>query len=77
MPLRDILMTDEQANRDPLVETRRELHNAYDRIEQLELALRGLLGLAQLLSNNRDIPAEIRELLAINHRVIDAMELLR
>jgi hypothetical protein len=69
-------MTDE-AKLDHLTETRRELRNAYDRIEQLEMALRGLLGMTQLLSTNRDIPNELRELLATHHRVIDAMELLR
>lgn len=78
MPLKDVQLEDTpHILLDRVHETRRELIAAYERVEELEGGLKGLLGLLTLVSNNPDLPASIREILASNHRVIDAQEMLR
>lgn len=61
----------------PTMVSAETLDAACQRISALEAALRGMLGLAQLLSHNRDLPASLREVLLANHRILDARELLR
>jgi hypothetical protein len=61
---------------DPLVETKRELLNAYQHIEELQEALKGLLGLLVLIEHHPDVSPDLRECLHSNHRVIDAHEAL-
>lgn len=53
-----------------------ELHAAYQRIEELEAALRGMVGLIQMLNHNEDIPKQVRWHMFKNHRVIEAEEVL-
>jgi hypothetical protein len=79
MPLRDVQLSDDAPHilRDRMQETRRELHNAYERIEDLERAIRGLLSLTETLSNNPGMTPTLRDVLKTNERVIDARELLR
>jgi hypothetical protein len=77
MPLRDVALDHETPIRDALAEKHRELINAYERIDDLEAALWGMLGLIQLLSHNRDIPETVRDGMLTNHRYLDAEELLR
>ncbi|MDB5607736.1 MAG: hypothetical protein JWP25_4636 [Bradyrhizobium sp.] len=55
----------------------RQLTAAYERIEELEGGIKGLLGLLKLLTNNDAIPECVREAMIVNHRVIDAQEMLR
>ena len=43
-----------------------------DRINALEAALNGMMGLVQLLSRNEDIPVEIRARMTTGHRFKDA-----
>jgi uncharacterized protein Smg (DUF494 family) len=74
-PLASTVFTDDEI--DAMAENRRQLINAYERIENLQDALRGLIGLIQLLSHNASIPLEAREAMVDNHRVIDAQELLQ
>lgn len=76
MALRDVSLSDTTCD-DRASETHRKLIGARERIEDLEGALRGLIGLVQLISHNRDLPAAFRETLMTNHRVLDAEELLR
>jgi hypothetical protein len=57
-------------------EKARELHNCYERIEDLQNAVRGLLGLILLIAGRPDISPEIREAMTTSHRVSDAQELL-
>lgn len=79
MPLRDVQLSDEPPAIliDRVRETRRELIAAYERIDELQSGLKGLIGFVQLLSHNRDIPKSVRDDMLLNHRVIDAEELLR
>lgn len=45
-------------------------------ISNLRLALADLIGLAELLAHNTDIPSEVRESILTNHRVLAAREIL-
>lgn len=76
-PLAELNLSYHEIASDRAVETRRELINAYDRIESLQDGIKDLLGLIQLLSHNRDIPQSVRDDMMNSYRVVDAEELLR
>jgi hypothetical protein len=76
MALSDVSLSDTTCD-DRGAEVHRQLIAAYERIEELEGGIRGLLGLITLLNNNPDIPERVREHTSLNHRVIDAQEMLR
>lgn len=76
-PLATLDLSYQEVAHDKAVETRRELINAYDRIDSLQDALKDLLGLIQLLSHNSDIPQSVRDDMMNSYRVVDAEELLR
>lgn len=76
-PLRHLDLSDETVAVDIAAEKARELINAYDRIEDLQNALNGLLGLIQLVAGRQDISPEVRDALTTGHRIVDAVELLR
>lgn len=61
---------------DRAIETRRELINAYARIEDLQGAMRELLWLIQYVGRRADISPDVCEALTTNQRVITAQELL-
>ena len=44
--------------------------------ERTILALRGLVGLVEMVSRRDDMPVEIRNVLATNHRIIEAREVI-
>lgn len=77
MPLRHVDVSDKKAAADIMAEKARELVNAYDRIEDLQNALKGLLGLCQLVAGRDDVLPGVREALTTSHRIVDAEELLR
>jgi hypothetical protein len=76
MPLRDVSLSDTTPY-DRTAETHRQLIDSRERIGDLEGALRGLLGMLRLLSNNHELPSGFRENLMSNEQVVDAQELLR
>jgi hypothetical protein len=76
-PLRHLDLSDEAIAADIMAEKARELINAYDRIEDLQGAIRGLLGLLKLVAGRDDISPDVREALTVSHRIVDAEELLR
>jgi hypothetical protein len=79
MPLRDVQLSDEAPAilSDKLSEKCRECIAAYERTEELETALKGLLGFLSYLNKNPAFPERLRERMLLDHRVIDAQEMLR
>jgi hypothetical protein len=75
-PLRHLDISDDKVAIDIAAEKARELIAAYERIEDLQNALRGLIGLCQLVAGRDDISPDVREALTTSHRLIDAQELL-
>lgn len=77
-PLRHLDLSDEKLAADIHAEKARQLANAYERIEDLQCAVRGLLALiASLEHNERGVSQVVREVLRTNHCVLDARELLQ
>lgn len=75
-PLRHLDISDSAVASDIMAEKARELIAAYERIEDLQNAVRGLLGLIQLVAGRPDISPEVRDAITTSHRVFDAQELL-
>jgi hypothetical protein len=76
-PLRHLDISDTTVAADMVAEKARELSAAYERIEELQAALKDLLWLAQSIAVQAKCPPAIREALTTNNRVIDAIEVLR
>lgn len=76
-PLRNLDLSDSEVVADITAEKARELVNAYERINDLEDAVRGLIGLTQLIANRPDITPDMREALTMSHRILDAIEVLK
>jgi hypothetical protein len=76
-PLRHLNLSDDTVARDIAAEKARELSNAYERIEDLQGAVKELLVLIRLVADAGDFSPDAREALRINRSVIDAEELLR
>jgi hypothetical protein len=75
-PLRHLDLSDDQVARDIMAEKARELVAAYERIEDLQTAVRELLWLVMFVARRADISPDVRDALISNHRVIDAQNLL-
>jgi hypothetical protein len=77
-PLRHLDISDDAMAADVVAEKARQLVNAYEHIEDLQGALRELLGLIHIIeTNERAVSFAVRESLRTNSCVIDAQELLR
>jgi hypothetical protein len=77
-PLRHLDISDDVAAADMVAEKARALTAAYERIEELQGALKGLLGLLQAIENNqRGVSQTVRDSLRSNTLVSDAEDLLR
>lgn len=77
-PLRHLDISDDALAADIATEKARQLAGAYDRIEQLQDAVRGLLVLISATEDNtRGVSEAVREGLRTDQRVVDAQELLR
>jgi hypothetical protein len=74
-PLRHLDISDDAVARDIAAEKARELVAAYERIEQLQYALKGLLLLIETIKPR--LSDEVRTALRTERRIIDAMEMLR
>lgn len=59
-----------------LVKTKHDLITAYDRIEELQTSVRGLLGLFSVISRHPGMPASVRESLINSEAVQTARELV-
>ena len=75
-PLAALILSD-PAVADSMSETKRALMNAYERIEDLQTAVKGLLWLCNMLANRADISEDVRDDLTTSQHIIDAQELLR
>jgi hypothetical protein len=75
-PLATLDLSSEMQLADRAIETRRELINAYARIEDLQGAMRELLWLIEYVGRRDDILPDVCKALTADHRVIDAQELL-
>lgn len=60
-----------------LIKTKHDLISAYDRIEELQTACRGLLGLFSVISRHPGMPASVRESLITSEVVQTARELVK
>ena len=77
-PLRHLDITDDKVAADMVAEKARALSVAYERIEELQGAVKGLLGLLRAVANNKQGVSEvIRDAIEADTRIIDAQELLR
>jgi hypothetical protein len=77
-PLRHLDLSDDTTVADMVAEKARQLTNSYERIEELQGALKGLLGLLHTLeTNQRGVSQTVREELRNSTLIIDAVELLR
>jgi hypothetical protein len=76
-PLRFLDISDDAVAADIMAEKARELSAAYERIEDLQNAIKGLLGLCQLVAGRDDISFDVSNALRTSHRIVDAEELLR
>jgi hypothetical protein len=76
-PLRHLDISDDAVAQDIMAEKARELSGAYERIEELQTAIRELLWLIEVVGKRDDIPWEAARALTGNHRVSDARDSLR
>jgi anti-sigma regulatory factor (Ser/Thr protein kinase) len=76
-PLRHLDISDDKVAADMVAEKARELSSTYERIEDLQGAIKELLVLIRLVADAGDFSPAAREALRINPSVIDAEELLR
>ena len=51
-------------------------HERFLRIETVEDACRGLIGLCQIVAGRDDVPPEVSVILTTNHRFVDAQDIL-
>ena len=75
-PLRHLDISDEAVAQDIMAEKASELIAAYERIEDLQNAVKGLLGLCQLVAGRDDVLPEVRDALTTSSHVFDAQDLL-
>lgn len=76
-PLRHLDISDDQLAIDMAAEKARQLIAAYERIEELQDAVRGLLALIRSVEHNeRGVSEVVRETLRTHQSVIDARDLL-
>jgi len=77
-PLRHLDLSDDVAAADMAAEKARALSAAYERIEDLQSAIRELLGLLRAVAGNKTGVSEmVRDAIEADTRVVDAQELLR
>ena len=76
-PLRHLDLSDDAVAADMVAEKARELIAAYERIDQLYDSLRELLWLIEFIAKRDDISFDVSVAMRTNHRIIDALELLR
>jgi hypothetical protein len=76
-PLRHLDISDDAMAADLVAEKARQLVNAYEHIEELREAVKGLLGLIDLVARHRAIAPEVSQALTTSNIVLDARELLR
>jgi len=77
-PLRHLDISDETAAADMVAEKARALTAAYERIQELQNAIKGLLGLLLAVADNKQGVSEmVRDAIDTDTRIVDARELLR
>jgi len=75
-PLRHLDISDDAVRVDMAAEKARELINAYERIEDLQQAIRELIAMIRLVSLHADVSPALADILTTNHAIVDARELL-
>jgi hypothetical protein len=60
-----------------LIKTKHDLITAYDRVEELQTACRGLLGLVSVVSRHPGLPDDIRESIVTSEAVQTARGLVQ